>query len=281
MKRLLILSILLGSLSLLPLFAQSDSTAVAETMQGGVTTEVSNSADPRTLMQEAAHAYGEKKYGLAISIYQRALASTTEPTAELYYNLGCAYYKDGQLAQAILNHERAYRLDPSDSDIRYNLNFLSERTAEKIEVPRTQMLSRAIDRVTHWFSLPVWMTLSVVSFAALVVLILLYVLGTKVLHRRIGFYGGLVALLLCVVFNIFAHRSHRFIYDRSEAILTAPVVTLQSSPDSSSEDIAVVHEGHKVILMDEVGGYSEIKLADGTIGWVPADAYELINNFHD
>lgn len=267
MKRLLslYLPLLILSLSLLPLHAEEEKA----------------SADRTTLMQEAARAYGEKKYDLAISIYERLLSETTEPTAELYYNLGCAYYKEGQLAQAILSHERAYRLDPSDSDIRYNLSYLYERTAEKIEVPRTAMLSRSMDRVTHWLSLPVWMTLAVLSFATLVALLLLFLLGRTTTKRRIGFYGGLVALLLCAVFNVFAHRSHRFISDRSEAILTAPIVTLRSSPDSSSEDIAVVHEGHKVRLMDRVGDYSEVKLVDGTVGWIPGDSYELINHFQD
>ena len=232
-------------------------------------------------MDEAATAYGEQKYSLAISIYEKCLNLSPEPSAELYYNLGCAYYKDGQLSSAILSLERAYRLDPSDSDTRYNLNFLADHTAEKVEQPRSQMLSRMMHSMTHWFSLPVWMSLALGSFVVFVLLIFLFTYGRSDRKRRIGFYAGLVALVLCIVLNLFVYRSYRFITDRSEAILTAPVITLQSSPDSSSQDIAVVHEGHKVRVLDRVGGYAEIQLADGTVGWVPEDTFDIINDFSD
>ena len=232
-------------------------------------------------MDEAATAYGEQKYSLAISIYEKCLSLSPEPSAELYYNLGCAYYKDGQLSSAILSLERAYRLDPSDSDTRYNLNFLADHTAEKVEQPRSQMLSRILDSVTHWFALPVWMSLALGSFVIFVLLIFLFTYGRSERKRRIGFYAGLVAFVLCIVLNLFVYRSYRFITDRSEAILTAPVITLQSSPDSSSQDIAVVHEGHKVRVLDRVGGYAEIRLADGTVGWVPEDTFDIINDFSD
>ena len=225
-------------------------------------------------MDEAATAYGEQKYSLAISIYEKCLGLSSEPSAELYYNLGCAYYKDGQLSSAILSLERAYRLDPSDSDTRYNLAFLADHTAEKVEQPRSQMLSRMMDSMTHWFALPVWMSLALGSFVVFVLLIFLFTYGRS-------FYAGLVALVLCIVLNLFVYRSYSFITDRSEAILTAPVITLQSSPDSSSQDIAVVHEGHKVRVLDRVGGYAEIRLADGTVGWVPEETFDIINDFSD
>ncbi|WP_297238443.1 tetratricopeptide repeat protein [uncultured Porphyromonas sp.] len=281
MKRLLILPLLLlsfalGGLAFAQESTQADSIGVVAPSDGAI-----GSSDIKRLMDEAATAYGEQKYRLAISIYEKCLSLSPEPSAELYYNLGCAYYKDGQLSSAILSLERAYRLDPSDSDTRYNLNFLADHTAEKVEQPRSQMLSRILDSVTHWFALPVWMSLALGSFVVFVLLIFLFTYGRSERKRRIGFYAGLVALVLCIVLNLFVYRSYRFITDRSEAILTAPVITLQSSPDSSSQDIAVVHEGHKVRVLDRVGGYAEIRLADGTVGWVPEDTFDIINDFSD
>ena len=281
MKRLLILPILLLSILLSGVAsaqepAPADSTGVEAPTDGAV-----SSTDIKRLMDEAATAYGEQKYSLAISIYEKCLSLSLEPSAELYYNLGCAYYKDGQLSSAILSLERAYRLDPSDADTRHNLAFLADHTTEKVEQPRSQMLSRMMDGVTHWFSLPVWMSLALGSFVIFILLVFLFVYGRSETKRRIGFYGGLVALVLCLVLNLFVSRSYRFITDRTEAILTAPVITLQSSPDASSQDIAVVHEGHKVRVLDRVGGYAEIRLADGTVGWVPEETFDLINDFSD
>ena len=273
---LLLLSVIIGGLAFAQESTQADSVGVVASSDDAI-----GSSDIKRLMDEAATAYGEQKYSLAISIYEKCLSLSPEPSAELYYNLGCAYYKDGQLSSAILSLERAYRLDPSDSDTRYNLNFLADHTAEKVEQPRSQMLSRILDSVTHWFALPVWMSLALGSFVIFVLLIFLFTYGRSERKRRIGFYAGLVAFVLCIVLNLFVYRSYRFITDRSEAILTAPVITLQSSPDSSSQDIAVVHEGHKVRVLDRVGGYAEIRLADGTVGWVPEDTFDIINDFSD
>ena len=281
MKRLLILPLLLLSFALGgSAFAQESTPADSIGMVAPSDVAV-GSSDIKRLMDEAATAYGEQKYSLAISIYEKSLSLSSEPLAELYYNLGCAYYKDGQLSSAILSLERAYRLDPSDSDTRYNLAFLADHTAEKVEQPRSQMLSRMMDSMTHWFSLPVWMSLALGSFVIFVLLIFIFAYGRSETKRRIGFYTGLVALILCMILNIFVYRSYRFITDRSEAILTAPVITLQSSPDSSSQDIAVVHEGHKVKVLDRVGDYAEIRLADGTVGWVPEETFDIINDFSD
>ena len=108
MKRLLILPILLLSIALSGVSAQgtapADSTDVIVPSDGAV-----SSTDIKRLMDEAATAYGEQKYSLAISIYEKCLSLSPEPSADLYYNLGCAYYKDGQLSSAILSLERAYR----------------------------------------------------------------------------------------------------------------------------------------------------------------------------
>lgn len=273
---LLLLSVIIGGLAFAQESTQADSVGVVAPSDDAI-----GSSDIKRLMDEAATAYGEQKYSLAISIYEKCLSLSPEPSAELYYNLGCAYYKDGQLSSAILSLERAYRLDPSDSDTRYNLDFLADHTAEKVEQPRSQMLSRILDSVTHWFALPVWMSLALGSFVIFVLLIFLFTYGRSERKRRIGFYAGLVAFVLCIVLNLFVYRSYRFITDRSEAILTAPVITLQSSPDSSSQDIAVVHEGHKVKVLDRVGGYAEIQLADGTVGWVPEETFDIINDFSD
>lgn len=279
----ILLSFIVITLGIVPAMAQQDSLPpiASPATEAAAPSEPLSDDALMSLMEEGSTAYGEQDYPRAISIYSRALAGAEKPTAELYYNIASAYYKSGQLAQAILNFERAYRLDPSDADTEYNLSFLYGRTAEQIEAPRTKALSRAIDQASHGLSLTGWMTLTIISFVLLVALALLFALGRSVRMRRWGFYGGLAALLLCILFNLFFARSYHFVNDRSEAILTAPIVTLKSSPDASAEDIAVVHEGHKVTVRDRLGEYSEVRLADGTVGWIPIEDYETIYDFDD
>ena len=64
-------------------------------------------------IKEAEVAYTKEDYGKAIELYE-GLLKTHGESAEIYYNLGNAYYKENKIAPAILNYERALLLDPGD-----------------------------------------------------------------------------------------------------------------------------------------------------------------------
>lgn len=56
-------------------------------------------------IKEAEVAYTKEDYGKAIELYE-GLLKTHGESAEIYYNLGNAYYKENKIAPAILNYER-------------------------------------------------------------------------------------------------------------------------------------------------------------------------------
>ena len=91
MKRLLILPLLILSIALGEVASAQESTPMDTTVLAGSSADAVGSTDIKRLMDEAATAYGEQKYSLAISIYEKCLSLSSEPSAELYYNLGCAY----------------------------------------------------------------------------------------------------------------------------------------------------------------------------------------------
>ena len=56
-----------------------------------------------------------------------------------------------------------------------------------------------------------------------------------------------------------------------------PVAAVKSSPSSeSSKDLFILHEGTKVTIIDQVGNWNNISLADGRQGWLPAMDMEII-----
>ena len=62
-----------------------------------------------------------------------------------------------------------------------------------------------------------------------------------------------------------------------EAIVMKPVAAVKSSPSSeSSKDLFILHEGTKVTIIDQVGNWNNISLADGRQGWLPAMDMEII-----
>jgi hypothetical protein len=61
-----------------------------------------------------------------------------------------------------------------------------------------------------------------------------------------------------------------------EAVVMAQIVTVKNSPDPKSSDAFVLHGGVKVRLIDRVGSWSKVRLADGKVGWLEAASVEVI-----
>ena len=62
---------------------------------------------------EANIAYQQKEYEKAIELYQ-SLIKQGHLAPELYYNLANAFYKHGNIPDAILNYERSLKMNPKD-----------------------------------------------------------------------------------------------------------------------------------------------------------------------
>lgn len=232
-----------------------------------------------TPYDEAVEAYGAADYPEAIRLFSEAIETSERPSAEQYYNLGSAYYKNNDLGEAILNFSRAYRLNPADRDTRFNLKLAQGKIYDKMDETPKLFFNRWFDDMSHWFGLGTWKVLGIITFILLLVGVFLYIRNKSITIRRVGFYGALVALVLVILVNMIVYRSYSFIYDENEGVILSGVVTVKSSPDLSATDIVVVHSGLQIETIQKLAGYTEVKLLDGTIGWIPDDSYELINNF--
>ena len=198
----------------------------------------------QSLAEQAGMAYQKGDYAKAVELYEQS-GEQVGTSAAYFYNLGNAYYKCGRYPDAILNYERSLLLDSDNADTRFNLEMAQARIADKIEPLGTFFL-------------------------------VLYFFVEKVVLRKIGFFAGLLAVLVAIGANHFASEQKARIIHRDSAIIFAPTITVKSSPSESGTDLFVLHEGTKVYLMDRVGEWSEIRLEDGNRGWIPTDKLEII-----
>lgn len=226
--------------------------------------------------EEGVKAYSEARYPDAITAFEQAISTAQDPTAAMYYNLGNAYFKSENIAPAILAYERAYRLAPADRDIRYNLDLARSKTEDKITPAPTAVLSGWVDSISHWFNLHSWITIAILLLVITCGLALLYFFTKNRALRLTGFYGSIVSLMLFVFANIMLFRLNNFIQDTSGAVIMSPIVTIKSSPDQSSTDIVVLHSGIHVHVQKSIGGFYEIVLPDGVVGWIPQSDIEFI-----
>ena len=231
---------------------------------------------PDSLWKAGVEAYTAGDWNQAAADWSD-VAATGLRSKELYFNLGNAYYKGGEIAKAILYYERALRLDPSDADIRYNLEFARNMTQDRIDEVPEFILKTWARKVNYLLPSNAWAGLSLFLLALALALGLLFLLGPSAGARRAGFFTGIAALLLALAAWGFA-RSQKAAAERQDtAIVMRPVTSVTSSPSSeATKSLFILHEGTKVRVLDTVSGFTDIELADGRRGWIPSGDIEKI-----
>jgi hypothetical protein len=181
-----------------------------------------------------------------------------------------------EYSRAILWYERAKRLDPGDEDINYNLNVANTKISDKIEPLPELFYKRWYNGLVQAFSIDTWARILVFLFLAGLLCLILYLTSRVLILRKIGFWSALVMFFLSFSALVFAWSGHSFTKSTSEAIVFAPTITVKSSPDEKSTDLFVLHEGAKVRLLDNISGWYEIRIANGSVGWLPNNSLEKI-----
>ena len=229
-----------------------------------------------SLWEAGSAAYADGDWEGAASAWGAIEAEGLE-SPELYYNIGNAYFKSSDYAHAILYYERALKLDPSYSDARFNLEFAMGSVQDRIDSVPEFFLRTWVRKLGYLFPSDTWAVLFLVLFGLALAGALLFLLGTGAARRRTGFFAGLAALVLALCCLGFA-ASQKAAYNRADsAIVTVPVSSVLSSPGSgAAKDLFVLHEGTKVRILDEVGGWWNIELSDGRQGWIQSSDLELI-----
>jgi tetratricopeptide (TPR) repeat protein len=221
---------------------------------------------------EANAAYADGQYEQAATIYQTLIDEA--PDAVLYYNLGNARFKQGELAQAILNYERALRLKPNYKDAQYNLAFAQSRITDNI-VEQDFFLSTWARAVRNWLRESTWWRLSIGLFIVALIGMLLFLLGREIWVRKTAFHIAWITLLFSLIAGLNAGSLHQRDTLRSEAIITQGVVNAKSSPDRSGTDLFTLHEGTKVTIRETLGEWCNIRVGNNE-GWIKQQNMERI-----
>lgn len=115
---------------------------------------------PEERFAEAAAAYDSGDFAEAIRLYQQLLRDGFV-AAELYYNLGNAWYRQGDVGQAVLNYQQSLYMRPRDVDARHNVAFVMHEAGAITSDPGWIMRSLRWVSRTEWIILTVlfwWLT---------------------------------------------------------------------------------------------------------------------------
>lgn len=232
-------------------------------------------AEYDTLFQKANTAYSNGFYLEAIDNYLNIVDLGYE-SADLYFNTGNACFKLEDYPSAILYYEKARKISPNDDDINFNLAIANTRIVDKIEPVPEIFFKTWWQSFINLFGLNTWAMISVGVFVLFFILLSFYLLSRVTRIRKAAFYSGLIILFFALFAFFISFQKYRsYMHDR-EAIVFTPTITVKSSPNPNSVDLFVIHEGSKVKLMDEVGEWYEIRIANGSVGWLPVSAIRKI-----
>ena len=224
---------------------------------------------------EADSAYVRGEYQQAIKDYETLLKQGV--SADLYYNLGNAYYRTENITRAVLNYERALLLSPGDRDIRFNLQMARSKTIDKITPEQDMFFVTWYRSLVNLTSVDGWADIALISLALAIVLALLYLFSERIWLRKVGFFGAIILIVFFLLGNVFAHQQKDLLVNRRGAIVTAPAVTVKSTPAKQGTDLFILHEGTKVTITDgSMKDWKGIRIADGKEGWIETQQIEFI-----
>lgn len=230
---------------------------------------------PDSLVSMGNSAYNDANYKQAVEYYTSVIDRGFS-SSDLYYNLANSYFKLNDIPSAILYYEKALKLDPKDEDINFNLSLANSRIIDKIEPVPELFLKKWWKQLLNLMSPDRWIWAGITLFIAFLFLLTVFIVTRSLALRRTAFWSGVVVLVvLLYAFYSGLHGYHNLKQEK-EGIIFTPTVTVKSSPSENSVDLFVIHEGTKVRLMEKIEGWTEIKIANGSLGWVKNSDYKPV-----
>ncbi len=231
--------------------------------------------DYSELWRRAEEAYSAGNFEEAITAYEN-IAEAGQESSSLYYNIGNAYFRKGVIGKAILNYERALKLNPSDNDIKHNLKLSESMTIDKIDAVPGFILTDWVGSLRNSLSSDMWAVLSLIFLLAGLVLLFLYSFARKSSSRRLFFVAGIVVFLAVLGAWMFSVSLAKKAESKEYAVIVENIGSVKSSPAAGGNSLFVLHEGTKVKILEVVQNWYKIEIADGRQGWIKGSDIEII-----
>lgn len=219
-----------------------------------------------------AHLRGD--YAAAAAAYEQ-LDKQHVVSANLYYNLGVTFFREGQLGRAIWSFERALVVSPDDEDARFNLTqarkLASQRTRDKLEgAEREPLWSRVVTYLGP--STEVWLFcgLYLGCFALLL------------LRRRMAHDSRLAVTTAAAMLGTGALLAGLLVLGRMNqdripfAIVLPDKVAVKEGADSNFRTSFEVHGGLRVRVLEREQDWVRVRLANGLEGFVRPEDIGLL-----
>ncbi len=219
-------------------------------------------------LMQANQLYQEGKYQQAATLYQK-LEDTGQTSASLQYNMGNAYYKADDIANAMLHYERALHLSPKDNDIQHNIDFARKSILFKAETYPLIFYKRWLKNLVNTFSSTIWLLLATLLVWAALYAAYRFLYGqNRNQRKRLFALGSFITFcsLLCLIFGFIRYSWET---QKDHAIIFAQEpLQIKTGPSDDSQTQFKLSAGNKVKIADELDDWTKILLEDDKEGWI-------------
>jgi len=217
----------------------------------------------------ANQAYLAGEYGAAIARYEAALGAGADG-ADLWFNLGNAYYRAGQHGRAALAFERALRRSPGDAAARENLELVRGQSEAAHVAPREPFFDRVGGRVDPDAAAAALVVCWSLACTAWLVRRLL----RNTLARALA-ATGLAVLLLATAAAAATVAATWQVRGAGQAVVVEAGEVLHA-PDPSAARVFTAPEGLKLESDRRIGTFAHVRLGERE-GWIEARRLEPID----
>jgi len=226
---------------------------------------------PSALFYRASALYGEERYAEAAAVYEKILAAGVE-SAPVYFDLGNAWFKTGDVGRAVLAYERALRLAPGDPDLAANVAYARELASDVADEP---IAARLLVPLASRASTD---TLLVAAAVAWWVLWLALAVGPLLpgFARAPRFLVAAATLALVVSATSGGYRWSTIDHPTYAVVVASADATVRYEPNANAKPHFAAKPGTVLRVDGEQKGWSQVVGRDRRRGWIESSALGYI-----
>jgi len=216
---------------------------------------------------QANELYNKGSYIEAINNYKEIIKNDFH-SAELYYNLGNAYYRLDSIASSVYYYEKALQLNPNDRETIDNLELINKTLVDEIDPITTPLIESILNSISNIFYFETWGYISIFFSFLIVALFLSYYFANSSKVKRATFVLLCISTIFMLASLINGNKEYNNYINNEYAIIYSYETDLKTEPNYRSETLFMLHEGTKIQVLENYNNWIKIRLVNGQVGYI-------------
>ncbi len=232
-------------------------------------------ASHEEIFQRGVNAYEERNYELALRSFLD-LEEENIVDASLFYNIGNTYFRLNKTGYAILYFKKGLKIEPHNSLLQNNLNYLLSLTTDRQITEETNPFIDLFRKIVYSLPFNTLLILTLVCFALIVFIINIVIMFYNRREKTIPLFVLTIMAILFVSAAAISYYRWQQLNDDSQAVLLTSSTSGYSGPAEDYTNLFHIHEGMVFTVNRTENEWSQITLPAGITGWIRNDSFKRV-----